>query len=478
MASPPHPSIYLLPARPWLHQLGVSGLAAVSEEDLAAVCRGTDVLWLQGAWEVGTEGRLHDLSEPGRRKHFEECLEGEFQEEDCIGSPYAITRYTPSKELGTEEDLAAFRQRLADKGVRLMLDFVPNHTARDSPWVAEIPGLYMPSEDGSPGVAYGRDPYSGHWTDTAQLNYWAPVCREHMADQLASIAARCDGVRIDMAMLCCNQVIETAWSKVLGPAGFSRPAEEFWPWALPRVRAVNPNFLVMAECYEYEQIYPSGTGRLLISQGFDSVYDKGFYDRLTEGHMDNIRGHLQGADRELLIAGKLCHFVENHDEERAAAHFKEKTAAAAVASLTLPGARMMMWGEEFGFRERLAVHLRRAKKEQPWKEIADMHPHLLEVLPLCRGEWQLLEVAGEEGWRILAWSWKKAGSPSVIVAVNFTDGEAWANLKVAHLLAGDGEVTLQDRMSGESYQRSVAELRGESGLVVGLKAFNFHVFTC
>ena len=59
--------------------------------------------------------RLHDLAEPGRRAHFEECLKGDFVEADCIGSPYAITRYVPAKELGSDDDLAAFRKRLADR---------------------------------------------------------------------------------------------------------------------------------------------------------------------------------------------------------------------------------------------------------------------------------------------------------------------------------------------------------------------------
>mmetsp|Transcript_25957 Transcript_25957/g.57002 ORF Transcript_25957/g.57002 Transcript_25957/m.57002 type:complete len:484 (+) Transcript_25957:73-1524(+) len=476
----PNPCINLLPSRPWLYKLGVSGLANVPDAELDAVCQGIDILWLQGAWEVGKSGRLHDLAEPGRRKHFEECLPGDFVEEDCIGSPYAITRYTPSPELGTEEELAAFRQRLDSRGVQLMLDFVPNHSARDSPWIDANPGIYMPPEDNSPGAAYGRDPYSGHWTDTAQLNYWAPACREHMADQLASVAARCDGVRIDMAMLCCNDVIERAWAGVLGPAGYQRAAEEFWPWALSRAKQVNPSFYVLAECYEYEQIYPSGTGRLLISQGFDSVYDKGFYDRLTEGHMDNIRGHLFGPDKEFILAGKMCHFVENHDEERASAHFKERIAAATVASLTLPGARMVMWGQEHGFRERLAVHLRRAREEQPLAEIAAMYPKLIQAaLPLCRGEWQILDAQGEESWRLLTWAWKNptaaSGASIVVVVVNFTDGEAWANLQVSHLISGIGEVQFTDCLTGIRYTKLASELES-GGLYVRLNGFASHVF--
>ena len=82
-------------------------------------------------------------------------------------------------------------------------------------------------------VAFGRDPYSGDWTDTAQLNYWwlggallkwalwengeeqkksqhlrSEPCRRHMLEQLLHLADRCDGMRVDMAMLCVNDVVD------------------------------------------------------------------------------------------------------------------------------------------------------------------------------------------------------------------------------------------------------------------------------
>ncbi|CAK0818922.1 unnamed protein product [Prorocentrum cordatum] len=253
LAIPPNPVIYLLPSRPWLYSLQVRGLADVPDSAVDAVCRGADVLWLQGAWEVGPEGRKHDLGEPGRLRHFQECLRGTFVEDDCIGSPYAITRYAVSPDLGSEDDLAAFRARLRRRGVALMMDFVPNHTARDSPWVSQA-GLHIAAEHGAArgGPAFGRDPYSGDWTDTAQLNYWSPACLEHMSSVLADVAGRCDAVRIDMAMLLCNAVVERTWGDVLRRQGFGRPQGEFWPAALERARWRRPGFFALAECYEYD----------------------------------------------------------------------------------------------------------------------------------------------------------------------------------------------------------------------------------
>ncbi|CAE7767218.1 unnamed protein product [Symbiodinium sp. CCMP2592] len=234
-AIPAHPSILLLNSRPWLYDLQVSRLKDVTDEQLTTALLGgsVDVCWLQGCWELGPYGRQHDLSDPTRRQHFQDCLP-DFSEADCIGSPYAISRYTCNPHLGTEEDLAEFRARLASQGVALMLDFVPNHMARDSPWI-DIPDLFIRGRDGK--VAFGKDPYSGDWTDTAQLNYWSTACRDHMLQQLMDVAERCDGMRVDMAMLCVNDVIERTWGHHLREQGFHRPGEEFWVWALPRLRA-------------------------------------------------------------------------------------------------------------------------------------------------------------------------------------------------------------------------------------------------
>lgn len=481
MVVPPHPVIYLLPSRPWLYDLGVQGLAAVPDAALDSVCRGVDVLWLQGAWEVGPAGRAHDLGEPGRRRHFEECLCGTFKEDDCIGSPYAITRYVLNPELGSEEDLASFRDRLRQRSVALMLDFVPNHTARDSPWTSKA-GLHVAAEHGAAkgGPAFGRDPYSGDWTDTAQLNYWSDACRKHMTDVLADIAGRCDGVRIDMAMLSCNAVVQRTWGDVLRRQGFNWPKDEFWPRALARAREKRPGFLALAECYEYEEIFPQGTGQELLRQGFDAVYDKVTYDRLHEGHMDKLRWHLHGGNSPL-VEGRLCHFTENHDEPRAASHFGGRAAAAAVASLSLPGPRMVMWGQEFGRRERLAVHLRRAVAEEADGAAVEFYSMLLDAVSSCRGKWAPLHVSGGDSWRFLAWSWQ-GDAAVVMVACNFTDGFGWANVHCGDILApckaNGGNVKLTDALSGEAYERSLDELQGPQGLVVGLKEYSSHVFVC
>ena len=169
------------------------------------------------------------------------------------------------------------------RGLRLMLDFVPNHTAPDHPWVEEHPEYYVrgTEEDlarapqnytrvkrkgGDLVLAHGRDPYFPGWSDTLQLNYANAATQKAMAGELLRIAGQCDGVRCDMAMLVLPDVFERTWG--------ARP-QPFWPNTIKQVRAASPDFVFMAEVY-WDMEWT------LQQQGFDYAYDKRLYDRLRE----------------------------------------------------------------------------------------------------------------------------------------------------------------------------------------------------
>ena len=234
-----------------------------------------------------------------------------------------------------------------------MLDFVPNHTALDHPWVEDHPEYYVTGTEldlarapmnytwvkrsgGDRLLAYGRDPYFSGWPDTLQLNYGNPATQDAMIAELLEIAERCDGVRCDMAMLVLPEVFERTWGI---------PSQPFWPKATRRVREQSPGFCFMAEVYwDLEWT--------LQQQGFDYTYDKRLYDRLRDRHARPVREHFRaGRDYQ----DKLARFLENHDEPRAAATFPpEVHEAAAVITYLSPGLRFFQKGQ---FEGRTAAHL-------------------------------------------------------------------------------------------------------------------------
>ena len=169
----------------------------------------------------------------------------DFREEDVCGSCFAVRDYRVHEDFGGDAALARLRERLQRRGLRLVLDFVPNHMAPDHPWVSEHPDFFVAGTEeqlaaqpqnycrvdtgqGPRVLAYGRDPYFDGWPDTLQLNYGNPALQEAMLGELRRIARQCDGVRCDMAMLVLPEVFERTW-------GISAPA--FWPRATEAVRA-------------------------------------------------------------------------------------------------------------------------------------------------------------------------------------------------------------------------------------------------
>ena len=156
-------------------------------------------------------------------------------------------------------------------------------------------------------LANGRDPYFPAWPDVVQLNAVDPELRAAAVQTVRSIAAQCDGVRCDMAMLMMNDVFVRTWGARVGEA----PAVDYWPTVIAGVRATHPEFLFLAEAYwdlEWS----------LMQQGFDYCYDKRLYDRILGGAAASVRQHLSAERR---YQNALVRFVENHDEPRAASAF-------------------------------------------------------------------------------------------------------------------------------------------------------------
>ena len=390
MTIPPrYPSLLQINTRVWLRHLSdESGKqVALSDIDDATIDgfsrRGFDWIWLLSVWQTGRAGRAVSRSNPEWRAEFNAVLP-DLKEDDICGSGFAIKDYKVSDGLGGEAALATFRARLARRGIRLMLDYVPNHTAPDHPWVKTHPDYYVQGDSeqvtraplnyirvetdlGPRMLAHGRDPNYPGWPDTLQLNYGNPELQKVRVDELIAVSGKCDGVRCDMAMLILPEVFQRTWGIT---------SEPFWPKATMAVRQAHPGFCFMAEVYwDLEWT--------LQQQGFDYCYDKRLYDRLQSSNVGSIREHLNAG---LDYQDKLTRFLENHDEARSASTFPwPRLRAAAAITFLSPGMRFFYQGQFDGARVRLPTHLCRGPDEPINQEISNFYNRLLHVLKETEG---------------------------------------------------------------------------------------------
>lgn len=383
-----HPLLYELNTRCWLRELSDRcrtplNLGTVPDSELAAWAdSGFTHVWLMGVWTTGERARREALNSASLREEARQLLP-DWRESDLGGSPYAIAGYSISEALGGDRALEVFRTRLRDRGLRLVLDFVPNHLGVDHPWVTQHPELFVSSPIQMPGtfpvdgpagrrwLAHGRDPYFPPWTDTAQLDYRRGETRRSMFQQLRAVAERCDGVRCDMAMLILNDVFRRTWAHL--PSSGDAAEGEFWQDAIAGIRRSHADFLFLAEAYW-------GLERALLALGFDYAYDKSLYDLLVTGDAAAVRRHLSSQPWDHICAG--AHFLENHDEPRITSRLALPAhRAAAWLVLALPGLRLLHDGQLLGARRRIPVQLVRRPVEPPDSAVAAMYQEILRLLP-------------------------------------------------------------------------------------------------
>ena len=484
---PRYPSLYQINTRIWLTDLSrglgrKATLDDIPDADLDRVAgMGFDWVWLLSVWQTGPVAQQISRANPEWRHEFQDTL-SDLTDDDIGGSGFAITRYTVHESLGGDKSLARVRERLRRRGLRLMLDFVPNHTAPDHPWVTDHAEYYVAGTaadlarepqnytrvretSGDRVVAFGRDPYFAGWPDTLQLDYSNPATQAAMIGELVRIAGQCDGLRCDMAMLVLPDVFERTWG---------RRAPLFWPEATRCVREKFPDFCFMAEVYwDLEWT--------MQQQGFDYAYDKRLYDRLRDGHARPVREHLHAG---LDYQGKLARFMENHDEPRAAATFAHPMhQAAAIISYLSPGLRFFHHGQFEGRKKRISPHLVRAPLEATDVVLERFYEGLRSVLrhPVFRdGEWRLLECvpAWEGNWTwdcFVAWLWTGAAGDRRLVAVNYAANQSQCYVRLPPNDVGGQAVRFEDLMGRVSFERERSDLDAR-GLYLDIPAWGYHVF--
>jgi glycosidase len=144
VTSPKYPSLYQINTRVWLTELSRrlgqrATLDDIPDAELDRLAElGFDWIWLLSVWQTGPEAQRVSRTNPEWRHEFHETL-SELTDEDIPGSGFAITGYTVHTALGGNSALARLRERLKQHGLKLMLDFVPNHMGLGHPWALDHP---------------------------------------------------------------------------------------------------------------------------------------------------------------------------------------------------------------------------------------------------------------------------------------------------------------------------------------------------
>lgn len=344
---------------------------------------GVSHVWYTGLIRHATQT---DYSQYGIERNHPAIVKGR------AGSPYAITDYydvDPDLAVDVDKRMQEFEQlldRTHKAGLKMVIDFVPNHVARQYHSVCKPKGVkdlgegddpqmgfdpqnnfyYCPGQAFSPyfDLYHGeKEPYSeqpakatgndcfhnapgqNDWYETVKLNYGVdyyaggvgyfdpvPSTWKKMLDILMFWAAKgIDAFRCDMAEMV--------------PAAF-------WGWATRQVKKKYKNILFIGEVYNPAQY------RNYIANGFDYLYDKvGMYDTVrgiicSNGSVHSITNAWQQTDD---IRDHMLYFLENHDEQRIGSDFfagdgRKAVPAMAVLALLQQNPLMIYAGQEYGER--------------------------------------------------------------------------------------------------------------------------------
>lgn len=416
----------------------------------------------------------------------------DWQREDVIGYPLCIYKYEVCREVGTEENLEWFRNELKKRGIKLMLDFVPNDTAIDSPEMTSNPDFYIhstmdPDDDqfdssrfmgNHDGIAFGAGLNMPPMHFNAQLNLFNKKCRDYQIERLLKISQMCDGVRVHLPQYLINSHFADYWKKELFEnnrnvvdVDYTNENEEFWLLAISKVRSFNPNFVFVAESYG------ESNQDKLIKCGFNYVYEKELLDKLVFSDVKGFRD-LIFQNNEHITSKRMVHFVENHDEKRILDLFwnnDRMACAASAALLTLPGIRLFNFHQWLGYSHQIHVNLRRSFDPHINKTIMLFYVRLFRVLDtnaIRFGEWTPKNVY--ESDTVIAWKWVK-DKQHILVTINFSNERSGGRIILNDAPTDSREITVHELIANTYYTRDPQELIDE-GLHLSLDKYETQIF--
>jgi glycosidase len=314
--------------------------------------RGFDTLWVMGIFPIGKRDPFGTAG----------------------GSPYSVSDHEGiHKDLGSPESFRDFVARAHRLGLRVIIDFIPNHTSMDSKMLNERPDFFVHRPAGQGERPYGyfehTDPNTGrklwvrhggydsygsraYWEDTTQVDYSNPALRRHMIGVVSRWVERfgVDGFRVDMAYQVTNAYFNRNWD---GEMGGPPPRREFLEELITEVKARYPGTAFIAEGYDRFDD--------LSKAGFDLIYSKnnigrrgghhGWYDAMTSKDPGWIREAIRRQAYLDWQDGGMSQttFIGNHDEPAPARALGPWMAGATFLTLLMPGSLLFYGSQEIGF---------------------------------------------------------------------------------------------------------------------------------
>ncbi|MCR9100207.1 MAG: alpha-amylase family glycosyl hydrolase [bacterium] len=269
----------------------------------------------------------------------------EARRKGSLGSYYAVADYTAvNPAFGTMEEFKALVSQIHDMDMRVILDWVPNHTGWDHPWITEHPEYY--TQDSLGNVIDPIDPKTGEswgWTDVADLNYDNPALREAMIGEMLFWLEEVgiDGYRCDVA---------------------GEVPDDFWAQAVPRLRAVNPELFMLAE-----SDHPPHRNEEWFAMNYGWEFHH-LMNAIAKGERSPLAIDTVLAKKAAVYnRGYFMNFLTNHDENSWQGTIEERMGSAAdamaVLAFTIDGMPLMYSGQEAGLNHRLKFF---EKDTIPW----------------------------------------------------------------------------------------------------------------
>jgi glycosidase len=252
-----------------------------------------------------------------------------------LGSYYSVADYKAvNPEFGTMSGFKSLVDDLHSSEMKVLIDWVPNHTGWDHPWIKQHPEFYQKGSDGK--ITDPINPATGKswgWTDVAALDYSNKGLHEAMLDAMMFWVKEVgvDGFRVDVA---------------------GEVPIEFWRKAIPKLRSVNPELFMLAESEEpalrNEQLFNMTYGWSFHTLMKDIAQGKKNLSAIEEWYKE---------DRAKFTEGLHMHFTQNHDENSWAGTedelFGPAKDAMAVLATMYDGMPLLYNGQEAGLNKRL-----------------------------------------------------------------------------------------------------------------------------